>query len=42
MEKRVMIAVYPETKRKFRNIDFPDYITTDDNRIKWLIAQLRR
>ena len=34
-----MIALDRETKKRFRNLNFPDYITTDIARIKYIIEK---
>lgn len=34
---KVMIAVNPETKNKFRSLPFPDYLRTDEARIRFII-----
>lgn len=37
MSNKVMIAVNPETKVRFRNLKFPDYIISDEQRIRFIL-----
>lgn len=37
---KVMIAVKEETKLKFRNLQWPSYVTTDEARINFIIEHM--
>jgi hypothetical protein len=39
MSNKVMIAVNELTKTEFHNLPFPDYIKTNEARIRYIIAK---